>query len=32
VTEAVTHLPDAKPEAVAAQIHDAHDDVLQIRL
>jgi hypothetical protein len=32
VTEAVTHLPDAKPEAVAAQIHNAHDDVLQIRL
>ena len=30
--QAVTHLPDAKPEAVAAQIHDANDDVLQIRL
>jgi Alginate lyase len=32
VTGAVTHLPQAKPEAVAAQIHDTHDDVLQIRL
>jgi Alginate lyase len=32
VSQAVTHLPDAKPEAVAAQIHDGNDDVLQIRL
>jgi hypothetical protein len=32
VTQAVTHLPDAKPEAVTAQIHNGHDDVLQIRL
>jgi hypothetical protein len=32
VSEAITHLPDAKPEAVAAQIHDGNDDVLQIRL
>jgi poly(beta-D-mannuronate) lyase len=32
LTEAVTQLPDAKPEAVTAQIHDATDDVLQIRL
>ncbi len=32
VTEAITHLPSAKPEVVAAQIHDANDDVIMIRL
>jgi poly(beta-D-mannuronate) lyase len=32
VTEAVTALPEAKPETVTAQIHDGNDDVLQIRL
>jgi hypothetical protein len=32
VTEAVTELPEAKPETVTAQIHDGSDDVLQIRL
>lgn len=32
VTEAVTHLPVAKPEVVAAQIHDATDDVVMVRL
>ena len=30
--EAITKVPAAKPEVVAAQIHDASDDVLQIRL
>ena len=32
VREAFTKLPDAKPEVVGVQIHDAADDVLQIRL
>ncbi len=32
VCEAVTKLPGAKPEVVAAQIHDGKDDVMQIRL
>jgi hypothetical protein len=32
VCEAITKVPQAKPEVVAAQIHDAKDDVLQIRL
>lgn len=32
VCEAFTQLPRAKPEVVGAQIHDADDDVLQIRL
>jgi Alginate lyase len=32
VCEAITKVPAAKPEVVAAQIHDAKDDVLQIRL
>ena len=32
VCEAFTKLPAAKPEVVGAQIHDAKDDVLQIRL
>jgi Alginate lyase len=32
VREAFTKLPDAKPEVVGVQIHDASDDVLQIRL
>jgi Alginate lyase len=32
VCEAITEVPAAKPEVVAAQIHDASDDVLQIRL
>ena len=32
VREAFTKLPDAKPEVVGVQIHDAEDDVLQIRL
>ena len=31
-TQAVTQLPETKPEAVTAQIHDGTDDVLQIRL
>ncbi len=30
--QAVTALPTAKPEVVTAQIHDAHDDVVEIRL
>ena len=30
--EAITKVPSAKPEVVAAQIHDDKDDVLQIRL
>ncbi|MEJ3747545.1 polysaccharide lyase family 7 protein [Actinomycetes bacterium KLBMP 9797] len=29
---AITHLPEAKPEVVVAQVHDAEDDVLMIRL
>ena len=32
VCEAITQVPSAKPEVVGAQIHDAEDDVLQIRL
>ncbi len=32
VREAFTKLPDAKPEVVGVQIHDAEDDVMQIRL
>jgi hypothetical protein len=31
-TMAVTHLPDAKPHVVVAQIHDQEDDVVMIRL
>ena len=31
-TEAVTELPDAKPELVTAQIHGGDDDIMQIRL
>jgi hypothetical protein len=32
VCEAITKTPSAKPEVVAAQIHDGSDDVMQIRL
>ena len=32
VCEAITKTPTAKPEVVGAQIHDASDDVMQIRL
>jgi poly(beta-D-mannuronate) lyase len=32
IREAFTHLPDAKPEVVGGQIHDASDDVIEIRL
>jgi hypothetical protein len=32
VCEAITKTPSAKPEVVAAQIHDGGDDVMQIRL
>jgi hypothetical protein len=32
VREAFTKLPSAKPEVVGVQIHDAEDDVMQIRL
>lgn len=32
VREAFTKLPSAKPEVVGVQIHDADDDVMQIRL
>jgi hypothetical protein len=32
VCQAITKVPAAKPEVVAAQIHDGGDDVLQIRL
>ena len=32
VREAFMKLPDAKPEVVGAQIHDANDDVLEVRL
>jgi poly(beta-D-mannuronate) lyase len=32
VTEAITHLPVVKPHVVAAQIHDAQDDVVMVRL
>ena len=31
-TEAVTELPESKPELVTAQIHGGDDDVMQIRL
>lgn len=31
-TEAVTELPESKPELVTAQIHGGKDDVMQIRL
>lgn len=32
VRQAITHLPVIKPEVVAAQIHDASDDVIMVRL
>jgi hypothetical protein len=32
VTEAITATPAAKPHVVAAQIHDAEDDVVMVRL
>jgi cytoskeletal protein RodZ len=32
VREAFTKLPGAKPEVVGVQIHDAEDDVMQVRL
>jgi poly(beta-D-mannuronate) lyase len=32
VVEAIMHLPDHKPHVVCAQIHDAKDDLLMIRL
>lgn len=32
VTGAITHLPDRKPHVVAAQIHDAEDDIVMVRL
>jgi hypothetical protein len=32
VREAFTQLPKSKPEVVGAQIHDANDDVVEIRL
>jgi hypothetical protein len=32
VREAVTRLPAVKPHVVAAQIHDAEDDVIEVRL
>jgi hypothetical protein len=32
VREAITHLPLVKPEVVAAQIHDASDDVVMVKL
>jgi Alginate lyase len=32
VREAITHLPVAKPHVVAGQIHDASDDVIEVRL
>lgn len=32
IREAVTHLPDAKPEVVAGQIHDVSSDILMVRL
>jgi poly(beta-D-mannuronate) lyase len=32
VVEAVTHLPDHKPHVVCAQIHDAKDDLMMVRL
>lgn len=30
--EKITHLPDVKPEVVVGQIHDASDDVIELRL
>ncbi|MET0779411.1 MAG: polysaccharide lyase family 7 protein, partial [Candidatus Saccharimonadales bacterium] len=32
VRQAITHLPTVKPEVVAAQIHDASDDVIMVKL
>jgi hypothetical protein len=32
VREAVTRLPAVKPHVVAAQIHDAEDDIIEVRL
>ena len=32
VRQAVTALPAAKPDVVTAQIHDAEDDVMEVRL
>jgi poly(beta-D-mannuronate) lyase len=32
VRQAVTRLPDMKPHVVTAQIHDAEDDVVEVRL
>ena len=32
ITQAITHLPEAKPHVVAGQIHDSEDDVVMIRL
>jgi hypothetical protein len=32
ITQAITHLPVAKPHVVAGQIHDAGDDVIVFRL
>ncbi|HEV7453888.1 MAG TPA: polysaccharide lyase family 7 protein [Candidatus Saccharimonadales bacterium] len=32
VREAITHLPAVKPEVVAAQIHNASDDVIMVKL
>jgi hypothetical protein len=32
IRQAITHLPVAKPEVVAGQIHDAEDDIVMIRL
>jgi hypothetical protein len=32
VRQAVTRLPQAKPDVVTAQIHDAEDDVMEVRL
>ena len=32
LTQAITHLPVVKPHIVAGQVHDADDDVFEIRL
>ena len=32
VTQAITHVPKVKPHVVSAQIHDAEDDVVMVRL
>jgi len=32
ITQAITHLPDVKPDVVAGQIHNANDDVIVFRL